>query len=621
VRDEPEGHCERSDHPDGAATGAHAGAAVSDVSVDVRAASHGLGRDRRPVAGAVEADRPRRASALQVAGVVVLLGFLAIVVPVVVAERYDALGIPRSDDWSYLLTLFRWVDTGHLSFNGWVSMTLVGQVVLAAPFVAIGGRDITTIQLFTAVLGLVGLLAIVFVGRQMLRPAWWAVFVAVTIAVGPLWGPLAPTFMTDIPMLTFQMLTIAAAVMAFRRRPLSIGWFATSIVLGFVGVTIRQYAVVTVIAIVLVAAGMAWADRDWKRLRTVLVIAGCCAVATIGFLYWWSGLPDSKSLSPTMPNLRDVRTTVIKDAGFLRLVALLISPVVVLAGPVRIVRRAWAASRNLTAVVATLTAIWLAATYWRVPKTPFVGAYLTRDGVLSLFVMGGNRADVIPSWMYDLLVVVGSLAGIVLALAIVPFLVALPARIRSRELFEMRDPLGAMLALTIAGFGAIYTVAVLVGLPVYDRYALPFVPVTALLLLHSTRSEPAVERSSRTRVGWAMVAVLLLAFIGLAYTVESASFDGTRWKLAEKVERQGYAPTMIGGGAEWLGYHRQHGPVFDADPTASGRGRFARPCVGIVIDPKNPGPRVIATMESTALTRKPMPIVARRNKNPCVVRR
>jgi hypothetical protein len=591
---------------------------VSDVSVEVPAAP---GRSaRRDPAGdsATTTVPPQRSSVLRIGGVILLLGVLGVVVPVVVARHYGAIGIPRSDDWSYLLTLFRWVDTGKLSFNGWVSMTLVGQVALAAPFAAISGRDITTIQLFTAMLGFVGLLAVVFVGRQMVRPAWWAVFVAVTIAVSPLWGPLAPTFMTDIPMLTFQMLTLAAAAMAFRGRQLSVRWFTVSVGLGFVGVTIRQYAIVTLIAVVLVAIGLVWADRDWKKLRVVLAISAGFAVATLAFLFWWSGLPDSKSLSPTLPDFRRVRTTAIKDAGFLRLVALLISPVILLAGPVRVVQRAWRASTNLTAVVGTLTALWLLATYLRVPKTPFVGAYLTRDGVLSLFVMGGRRADVIPSWMYDLLVVVGSLAGIVLALALVPFLASLPRRLRSREILELRDPLGGLLGLMIVGFGGIYTIAIVTGLPVYDRYALPFVPITAILLLHSTRDEPRAERDSPARRTGALVAVVLLAFIGLAYSAESASFDGTRWKLAEIVERKGYAPTQIGGGAEWLGYHRQHGPVFDADPKANGRGRFPKPCVSILIDPRDPGSREIARLDSPALTRKPMPIVALRNGTiPC----
>jgi hypothetical protein len=232
--------------------------------------------------------------------------------------------------------------------------------------------------------------------------------------------------------------------------------------------------------------------------------------------------------------------------------------------------------------------------------------------------MGGRRMDVIPGWMYDSLVLVGSLAAIVLSLALVPFLAALPRRFRSRELFELRDPLGALLALMIVGFAASYTIAVASGLPVYDRYALPFVPITAILLLHSTRDEPRAERDSGARRAGALVAVVLLAFIGLAYTAESASFDATRWKLAELVERKGYAPTQIGGGAEWLGYHRQHGPVFDADPKANGRGRFPKPCVSILIDPRDPGSREIARLYSHALTRKPMPIVALRNGTiPC----
>ena len=88
---------------------------MSDVSVDVRAAQGGLGRGDGPVAESVTAERPDRASALQVIGIVLLLGVLAIGVPVFVSAHYGALGIPRSDDWSYLLTLFRWVDTGQLS--------------------------------------------------------------------------------------------------------------------------------------------------------------------------------------------------------------------------------------------------------------------------------------------------------------------------------------------------------------------------------------------------------------------------------------------------------------------------------------------------------------------------
>ena len=45
----------------------------------------------------------------------VAIALVGLALPLAVAAHYHALGIPRSDDWSYLVTEFRWVDTGRLS--------------------------------------------------------------------------------------------------------------------------------------------------------------------------------------------------------------------------------------------------------------------------------------------------------------------------------------------------------------------------------------------------------------------------------------------------------------------------------------------------------------------------
>ena len=87
-----------------------------------------------------------------------------------VAAHYGALDIPRSDDWSYLLTLFRLVDHGVLGFNNWVSMTLVGQLALAAPVALVFPRSITAIHVASALLGFVGLVALVQ-GTERAPPA------------------------------------------------------------------------------------------------------------------------------------------------------------------------------------------------------------------------------------------------------------------------------------------------------------------------------------------------------------------------------------------------------------------------------------------------------------------
>jgi hypothetical protein len=395
-----------------------------------------------------------------------------------------------------------------------------------------------------------------------------------------------------------------------------------SVVLGLVGVSIRQYAVIPVAAVVLVAVLLLVAERDWRKLRIVVAIAAVFGVAALAILYWWSGLPDSKSLSPSFPTVHTISGTLIKDAGFLRLAGLLLLPIVVLAGPVRIFQRAWRASNNVTTLLTSLMVLWLAVMYFRVPESPFVGNYVAREGVLSIVVLAGNRPDVIPSWLFDSLVVLGSLAGMLIVLSAVPFVMDMPRRIRERDLLRVNDPLVTVMALTVVGFVIAYSAATVTGLPVYDRYALPLLPLLAFLVLRTTQRESQSERAPRSRKVWAGVAIVLLAALGLAYTVDSASFDGTRWKVAEAAVKQGYQPIQVGGGFEWLGYHRQHGPEFRWEGGKNVKKLpFVAPCVTVVINPPDPGRNVVASATSSAISRPSVKIVARRNHRPCVTQK
>lgn len=590
------------------------------MSVEVQATPTRRG-PRRGRTAAVETTRqaPRRRSrAGELVSIVAVLAVLAVALPVAVADHYGALGIPRSDDWSYLLTLFRWVETGELSFNGWVSMTLVGQVLIAAPVVQVAGRSITAVQLLTPLIGLVGLLAVVFIGRQLVRPAWWAVAVAATIAAGPLWGPLAPTFMSDVPTFTFEMLMLAAAAVAFRRRPLSIPWFTVAMLLGLYSVSIRQYAAIPVIALVLVALVMQVADRDRKTLRTVLLVSAGFGIAAVGLVYWWSGLPDSKSLSPSLPTENLIAGLFIDTAGIVRLTGLLLLPILVLAGPVTIVRRAWEVSRALTLTVAGLTALWLTATYLRVHDEGFVGNYLSPEGVLSDDVLSGLRPDVIPRSVYDLLVIVGSVAGLVVLLTAVPFLADLPRRIRERDL-RIEQPMIPTMALATLGFFAAYSFATVTKMPIFDRYWLPALPMIAFLMLHSMQHEPSMVKSIRARHVWAGATFVLLLLIGVGYSADSASFDATRWEVASATAERGFRPTQIAGGFEWLSWHRQKGPSsrWELGKESIGKLQFAVPCVTVVINPTNTDRPAIAQAWSSAPTRPDVLIAAYRNQYPC----
>ena len=573
-----------------------------------------------------------RARVGAVGGLAVLV-VVGLVVPLVVAQRSHALGVPRSDDWSYLVTLFRWIDTGRLEFNGWVSMTLVGQLVLTAPVVAIAGRSVWAVQVWSACIGLIGLVGLVGLGRLMLGSGRGAWFVAVTVAGSPLWAPLATTYMTDVPAFSAQMIALALAGVAFRRRPTSIGWLSAAVAVGFVGVSIRQYGLIPEVAILTSAFWLAVSTKDARLRRAVLVMAALVAISTAVLLGWWSTIPDPLGLSPQVPTPSSAVAVVRAAMGFLRLTGLLVFPLILLAGPGRLVRRAVRVSPIWTASLAALAVLGMALSYYTLQKTPFVGNYLDRAGVLANDVITGFRLDVIPSALFDALVVVGIVGGVFLVVAMIPIVHEVVMRLRFRD-FVVRDPMIATMSITVIGFAAAYGAAVFTDLPIFDRYALPVSPLVGLLLVRAAFVSMPAEvvpdaaapvnsgtRSWRLRSAAPVAALLALGVVSLAFATDSASFDATRHEVAARAVRRGYGALQVDGGFEWVAYHRGHGPLQGYSPGEKQRLRaqyYRGLCVTVLV---NPSPRqrakAISVEEVRGLFHRPYPVVALRNDRPC----
>lgn len=554
---------------------------------------------------------------------ILLLGFIGLGIPLITASHYGAFGIPRGDDWSYLVTLFRWVDSGRLSFNHWVSMTLVGQLVLAAPIAVLRHRDIAAVQTVTAALGFLGLVVVAAMPGRMGLTRGGGLLLAATIAAGPLWGPLAVSFMTDVPTFAVSAVAMILALSAFQRRPISTRLLTASVAVGCVAFTIRQYAIVTVAAALITAAWCQFADHDRARGRRLVATGLLLAIGAAIFLAWWSAIPDGRALAPGLPDGHSLRVVVVKGAGFLRLSGLLLLPLIVFARPRAIVRRAWHADATLTVSLVTASTLWLGATAIRVPTDLFVGNYVMRDGVLSDIVLIGHRPEVLPSPVWTAIIAASSVAAIVLLLAVVPTIGAIVERVRTRD-WTIADPSGAYLGLTMLGYGVAYLLAMATGLQVYDRYLLPALPAMGLSLL-TVRSLPgigavAVSIRSRTQLFSTAAAFVAVAFVGFAFATESASFDGARWRVATAATRRGWPAQQVNGGFEWLNYQRED----KLDP-ALGRGASANTdragirtiCVTVHINPSHVEGRVIATTKSDAPTRATARLVAFRTGVSC----
>ncbi len=569
---------------------------------------------------------PRRNGVLADLGTVLLLFVIGAAIPVAIAAHYGALEVPRSDDWSYLLTLFNWVDRGKLDFNGWVSMTLLGQLAIAAPLVAVVGRSIAAVHMLSAFVSFLGLVAVVWMARLMVRPAL-ALLIALSVAVCPIWGPMASTYMTDNWAFTFQIAAVAMAFEAFRRRPLSVGWLTMSMAAGLIAFSIRQYAAIPVVAVAIVALVVVAREHDRTRLTRVVALLAATVVLAGLLLVFWSTVPDAKLFAPALPGLESVRVTVRLDSGYLRLVGVILVPVLIAAGPIRLVRRAWAASKVLSTLV-VLTGVGLALQFSRAPNVPFVGNYFAREGVLAQDVLAGVRPPVIPDALFDALAWIGTVSVVIMLLAAVPFVRRLPATVRAWHHLP-ESPEAAVLGLSIFGFALAYTMATLIGLPVFDRYVLPLLPMIALLLLHAggqrAAAAPTPERERVSRGRWigAVVGIVAIGLLGLAYTADSASYDATRWSVGEMVVAKGYSPLQINERFEWVGWHREQGPPWRVGGGWRERQRIrklnARPfCVRVGVGRKVPPRDIIASALSDTPFRKPERIIARKLDVPCV---
>src|SRR5262245_39297314 len=97
-------------------------------------------------------------------GILVALSLL----PIVVSAAFGAFELCRNDDWSWAELLWRWQDTGQLRLNGWPSMFLVGQLVLAWPVARLFPDNLAALELWTVALGVVAVLATYWTLRQLL---------------------------------------------------------------------------------------------------------------------------------------------------------------------------------------------------------------------------------------------------------------------------------------------------------------------------------------------------------------------------------------------------------------------------------------------------------------------
>lgn len=473
-----------------------------------------------------------------------------------------AVGIPRSDDWSYLLTQFDFAGTGDFILNNWAVTMLVGQTIIAAPVVALAGESIAPLQLLVAIFSVLALVMTYVVIRRALGVGWSAFCVAI-LAVSPIFGPSAVSFMTDIPALFFLSLSLLLGIKAGQQQgKSSIAWFTFAVVAAVVAFTFRDYAIIALLPIAWVQLLRATSSSQ-RAVSGAIVAAG---VLVAGGLYWWRhSLPNDLKLDGWTI---DFSITLVARASLT--VALLVVPVLAAVNW----RRVLSGSSRRGTVVLAVSALVIAGLVLVVARLELLGNVIHPYG--STWLVSGSGIRIWPLWVNRGLL----LLAVVALAAVFVFGVRWFSAFRgdgagtvvNRFLGWSRENSGACIValFPVALLAAHSSATLFLGTWFIDRYFILVLPFLAALIVILGR-QAAWLVSGRATVS--PVAVLIVYGVwGLHVTDFDARFDGARWDMGLDGQSQGFAPETIDAGMQWVSFHaRDLGLGAQQVPTRDGR--------------------------------------------------
>ena len=464
-----------------------------------------------------------------------------VMVILLITATAGAVGIARSDDWSYLLTQFEFAESGQFVMNNWAVTMLIGQTLMASPVVMVFGSNITALQGFVAVLSLGALVTTYWVIRRVL-PVGWSWFAVIALVVSPIFGPSAVSFMTDVPALLFLSVSLLLGIHALCAG--GIQWLSLVFagLVGIVAFSFRDYAIMGFVAVVLVGLVVVRRHRDrWALLGALLASVGLAAI-----LYSWRhSLPNDLRLPGW-----DVGFSIQLVARGALTLALLVFPALAAVAWWRLdlgsgVRKValWAAA-EVAAVIVSIIADF-----------EFLGNVIHPFG--TTWLMSGVGIRMWPLWFNRFLLV---LAATCLALIFV-FVVWAVSRARgaSTRAHAVRSFVRADIArAVIVAFPVLLLIAhasatLVLGTWLIDRYFILVLPFLTAAILVLARGANVVV--NRTLLALPVVALAAYGVWGLYVVDFDARFDGARWAISEELVQSGYAPNQIDGGMQWVSFH------------------------------------------------------------------
>lgn len=197
---------------------------------------------------------------------------------------------PVNDDWAYAQIVRRFVETGVYDLGFWPGMSLLSHILWGSLFCKIFGFSFTVLRIATLCLAILG--SVVFLGlvKELLGDDPWSRRIALaTLVFNPFFVLLSFSYMTDVPFLTFVLLSLLFFKKAFEKDRYR-DW-ALALLFSIIAILTRQLALIFPLVFSLV---LLLKFRDGKHALLAIGIVSVSFLSLYGYTSYMEatvGLP------------------------------------------------------------------------------------------------------------------------------------------------------------------------------------------------------------------------------------------------------------------------------------------------------------------------------------------
>jgi 4-amino-4-deoxy-L-arabinose transferase-like glycosyltransferase len=454
--------------------------------------------------------------------------------------------MPFDDDWSYAWTVKQFLATGHILYHGWSTAAIITHVLWGALFAKIFGFSFTVLRFSTLPLAVASVALSYLLARQAGLSAKSSLFVAMTLALSPVFLPLATSFMTDVPGLFFILFSLYCLVLACTTQRSAL-WIILAVVVSILGGMGRQVDWLVTLAIL---PYVAFLLRRRPRLVALCAIGWLLVVANAALTTaWFNHQPDVMIDRPFHQSLVQVEY---EPAGVLIALLKIALTTILLALPavipfcLSIARRTWRERRGRLGLIVVIALLLISAALLLWPTLdfePWVGNILTPRGVLGDIELAGDRPTAQPQILSDILSAITHIAFGLILIAVLDWLSRPALAFKDfRQFFAAAD--GQVAMPMIALFTAAYLFVLIPRISeslIFDRYLIELLPLLAIALLRRFPSP-----------GTAPIFLLsVYALFALASTQDVLALARARAAAAQRLQAAGVPRTAFVDGFEF----------------------------------------------------------------------